>query len=306
MYIQIPCPLVCITTWALVRGVIYRDFALCSSVMEARISDLAGSEKRKLERLFGMGTGYVLDFSNRTFTEFVEESTGRNIYDPQYEQGSSKANRLRGFWAVESNNLVGKLLGDLIEHGSGYDAFKNEGTLLDDCQRIVTRLLQTSPVPELDALSATVDERDFEAVAAQVREVIQKNQPEAGLDRLHTFVIKFVRKLCEERGITATREKPLHSLFGEYVKRLRDDGHLDSEMAARILKSSISVLEAFNDVRNNLSLAHDNPILNYDESLLIFNHVAASVRFLRSLDARIQFQLKQQKPVAILDDDIPF
>jgi hypothetical protein len=31
-------------------------------------------------------------------------------------------------------------------------------------------------------------------------------------------------------------------------------------MAMRILKSSISILEAFNDVRNNQSLAHDSPI----------------------------------------------
>jgi len=29
-------------------------------------------------------------------------------------------------------------------------------------------------------------------------------------------------------------------------------------MGVRILKRSISVLEAFNDVRNNRSLAHDN------------------------------------------------
>jgi hypothetical protein len=52
----------------------------------------------------------------------------------------------------------------------------------------------------------------------------------------------------------------------------------------RILKSSISVLEAFNDVRNEQSLAQDNPVLNYDESLLIFNHVANSIRFLKNLE----------------------
>lgn len=77
-----------------------------------------------------------------------------------------------------------------------------------------------------------------------------------------------MRTLCEARGITIAREKPLHSLFGEYVKRLREDGQLESEMTARIPGSAISVLEAFNGVRNNRSLAHDNPILNYDESLL--------------------------------------
>lgn len=271
------------------------------------MSDLTSSEKRKLERLFGMGGGYVLDFSNRSFSEFVEESTRRDIYDARYDYGSgSKANRLRGFWSAEPNQLVGKLISDLIEYGKDTCAYKSYGTLSDECLKIVARLKQAPPVADLDALSATGDDRDFEAVAAQVREVIEKNKPEAGLDRLHTFVIKFVRTLCEERGITVTREKPLHSLFGEYVKRLREDGHLESEMTARILKSAISVLESFNDVRNNQSLAHDNPILNYDESLLIFNHVANSVRFVRSLEDRLK-RLRQCEQVAVKDDDdVPF
>lgn len=270
------------------------------------MSDLTSIEKRKLERLFGMGSGYVFDFSNRTFAEFIEESTGRDIYDARYDYGSgSKANRLRGFWAAEGNPMVGKLIGDLIAYGQDIGAFKNDGTLPDECLPIVARLKQANLVAELDALTATVDERDFDVVAKQVREAIDKNQPEAGLDRLHTFVIKFVRTLCQERGITVTREKALHSLFGEYVKRLRDDDHLESEMTGRILKSSISVLEAFNDVRNNQSLAHDNPILNYDESLLIFNHVASAVRFIRGLEQRIK---KAKPPVAAasFDDDIPF
>lgn len=270
------------------------------------MSDLTSMEKRKLERLFGMGGGYVLDFSNRTFSEFIEESVRRDIYDARYEHGSgSKANRLRGFWGVESNAVVGRLIGDLIEYGRDIDAFKNDGTLPDDCLKIVARLRQVRPVADIDALSATADDRDFEAVASHIRDVIEKNEPEAGLDRLHTFVIKFVRTLCEERGITVTRDKPLHSLFGEYVKRMREAGHLESEMSARILKSAISVLEAFNDVRNNQSLAHDNPILNYDESLLIFNHVASSVRFIRALEDKLKRQ-RLREEAALTDNEIPF
>lgn len=57
-------------------------------------------------------------------------------------------------------------------------------------------------------------------------------------------------------------------------------------MTDRILRSSISVLEAFNDVRNNQSLAHDNPILNHSEALLIFSHIGASIRFIRALEGR--------------------
>jgi hypothetical protein len=125
---------------------------------------------------------------------------------------------------------------------------------------------------------------------------------------LHTFVIKYVRTLCNERGLVVTREKPLHSLFGEYVKSVQASGLIESEMTLRILKSSISTLEAFNDVRNNRSLAHDNPILNYDEALLIFNHITSSVRFLSSLQRKLQTQQRKQEQASmeILDDDVPF
>ncbi len=270
------------------------------------MSDLRNMEKRKFERLLDMAGGYVLNFSNRTFEEFILDSTGRGIYDSRYDYGSgSKANRLRGFWTAEGNSIVGKLMGDLVAYGLETGCLTKDNPLLEDCRQIVVRMTQDGPVAELDALTAISDERDFETVAKAVRETIQKNQPEAGLDRLHTFVIKYVRSLCTQHGITVTRDKALHSLFGEYVKRLREGGHIESEMTARILKSSISTLEAFNDVRNNQSLAHDNPILNYDEALLIFNHVASSIRFLRSLEGKVA-QREQQLTMAAQIDDIPF
>jgi hypothetical protein len=212
---------------------------------------------------------------------------------------------LRGFWGVEGNHVVAKLLGNLIEYGLS-DGLLSDAALVDDCRRVVARLAQDRPVPELDALTATGDERDFEAAAKAVREAIKKNEPEAGLDRLHTFVIKFVRSLCTQWGITVSRDKALHSLFGEYVKLLRGAGHIESEMTERILKSSISTLEAFNHVRNQQSLAHDNPLLNYDEALLIFNHVASSIRFLRSLESRLKHQKMTTESPLEPDDDIPF
>lgn len=273
------------------------------------MADLSSIERRKLERLLRMSGGYVLDFSDRTFSEFFKEHTRRDIDAAVYrERGTSKANRMRGFWAVEGNHLVGKVIQALILYGQAENCLGDEPgmtELTDDCWKIASRMMRDTPVAELDALTATVDERDFETVAQHVREAIEKNQPEAALDRLHTFVIKYVRTLCEQRGVEVNRDKALHSIFGEYVKRLREAGHLESLMTERILKSSISVLEAFSDVRNNKSLAHDNPILNYEESLLIFNHVASSIRFIKSIEARTKHATA---PITIMapDDDLPF
>jgi hypothetical protein len=58
-------------------------------------------------------------------------------------------------------------------------------------------------------------------------------------------------------------------------------------MSGRILKSPISVLDAFNDVRNNQSFAHDNPILNKNEAVLIFNDISNTLRFVDSIERRI-------------------
>ena len=253
------------------------------------MSDLKPIERRKLEQLFGMGGGYVLNFSDRTFREFFEENTRINIDDPVYQEGgTSKARRLRAFWAKEGNHQVGKAIEAMILYVQSENSLSIDPDLVSECTKIAHRLLLDRTVTELDSLTATVDDRDFDAVAQQVREAIEKNQPEVGLDRLHTFVIKYVRTLCEERGIEVRKDKPLHSTYGEYVKRLREAEHIETAMTERILKSSISVLESFNDVRNNKSLAHDNPILNYEESLLIFNHVASSIRFIKSIEAEIK------------------
>ena len=287
------------------------------------MSDLTTSEKRKLERLFAMGSGHALDFTHRTLGEFVEARTGRDVYARHYPQrgSGSKAWKLRTFWEVEPNHLCGKLIGALIDHRAevledgerrgvtflDLTRQPDEDHLVEECRRITTRLSQWGAVAELDAIAAPVPEPDFEVVAGEVQEAIRRNRPEAGLDRLHTFVVKFVRSLCANRGITATRDRPLHSLFGEYVKALRAKGSIESQMTERLLRASISTLEGLNDVRNEHSLAHDNPVLNYEESLLIFNHVTATVRFVKAMEdklARAEAPAAPEAPSS--DDDLPF
>ncbi len=44
--------------------------------------------------------------------------------------------------------------------------------------------------------------------------------PEWGLNRLDTHVLEWMRCLCEQDGIAAIREKPLHGLVGEYGEHL--------------------------------------------------------------------------------------
>lgn len=68
-----------------------------------------------IESVLQMGGGYVLDFSDRTFADFFRDF-GVSIDDAQYRaDGDSKARRLRAFLRVSSPDLIGKVLGTLLE-----------------------------------------------------------------------------------------------------------------------------------------------------------------------------------------------
>jgi hypothetical protein len=248
------------------------------------ISDLSAIERVRLEQALRMKDGYVLNFTNRSFADFVLFSTGLDINDPKYRgAGDSKANRLRSFWRQENNYTVGKLLGDFFE---AWETLGGDGRPPEDCLRIVSRLKADSPVPDVEYLGPISEEKTLDTLANAVREALKRNEPEMGLDRLHTYAVKYLRMVCEKHGISTERGKPLHSLIGEYVKVLRQKGKIESVMTERILKSSISIIEAFGEIRNEQSFAHDNPILNYDESILVLSHVTSLIRFIQAIESR--------------------
>lgn len=263
------------------------------------MASLKSSEKHRLETYLEMKTGYVCDFINRTFGEFVLENTGVDIYSGKYS--GSKASRLRAFWDQESNHLVAKLLGEMIEYWKiqkttplyGYQVFNP--VLYEECRKIVTRLQSEGAVENIDALTANPNDNDSVLLVQSIRASIDHNQPEQALDRLHTFVVKYLRQLCTRHAIPFDQNMPLHSLFGLYVKFLQQQKMVESEMSERILKSSISVLDAFNGVRNNKSLAHANALLNRDESVLICSGIFSLIKFVKSIEDKLAEKRKQEQ-----------
>ena len=154
------------------------------------MSGLTNIEKRQFEQIFGMSGGYVLSFSNRTFDEFVVDSTGISIMEEKYEEkGTSKANRLRTFWSLEPDHVVATLLRDLMQCVSLDRTNDEVKKAYNDCTRAVTRLSGSNALHEI-ILTPNSPEKEFAILAREVRESIERNEPEVGLDRLHTYCIK--------------------------------------------------------------------------------------------------------------------
>ena len=273
------------------------------------MADLTFIERATIEKFLGMGSGYVMDFSDRTFQEFIGEAVGLDIDDEKYHYASnSKANRLRKFIKIESNYTFGKLLSAFCEYWlskvhTGEIDYRYDENLYKECMKIAERLKQDSIVEQIDAIQPNVDDRDFNLLAKSIKESIEKNEPEAALDRLHTFTFRYLRELCDKHSIPYDKSESLNSVFGKYVKFLVTNNYIESAMGAKILKYSINVIEAFNDIRNNKSFAHDNPILNYQESVLIFNNVSNTIKFIESIETRIK---KTNEPEQTDWTDLPF
>lgn len=266
-------------------------------------------EKAKIETFLGMKSGYVLDFSDRTFHEFVGEVVGLDINDQKYHYASnSKANRLRQFIKVESNYTFGKLLSAFCEYWLSkvqtgeFDPTDYEN-VYKECEIIAGRLKHENIVENIDAIQPNVDDRDFKLLAKSIRESIEKDEPEAALDRLHTFTFRYLRELCDKHQISNEKSDSLNAVFGKYINFLITNKYIESAMAEKILKYSINVIEAFNDIRNNKSFAHDNPVLNYNESVLIFNNVSNAIKFIEIIENNIK---RGKEPKEADWDDLPF
>ena len=82
-----------------------------SDLKPADIQEIIRYIRKKTKK----GAGYVWDFNDITFQEFIQGCTGCNINSEKYkENGTSKEKRLRQFLIVEENSRVILLLEDKV------------------------------------------------------------------------------------------------------------------------------------------------------------------------------------------------
>lgn len=78
------------------------------------MDQLRAVELKLVDDLFGMSSGWVLDFTNATFDDFFRREVGVDIYDDVYASGSgSKGKRLRAFLTVGQPRAIVRALSSL-------------------------------------------------------------------------------------------------------------------------------------------------------------------------------------------------
>lgn len=221
------------------------------------MSSLTFKEKTILEKLFDMGSGYVSNFSDSTIARFFSDTVDVEIHSEKYQStGTSKAKKVREFWRLEPDHLVGKSIAALIEHveeNPGYAVYREEKKkLLEPCKAIAARLL--SGGVNLDYLKDTIVTFDAKHLAEQIRrmEASVHSDPALAIGTAKELIETCCKTILAERGKPLPGKPDIPELTKATFKELKlvPDGIEDAARGGDIVRR---LLQNLGTIGNNLS-----------------------------------------------------
>lgn len=100
------------------------------------------------------------------------------------------------------------------------------------------------------------------------------------------FTHNFLRTVSDSHQIEFQDKDRVDELYKQYINFLKSNGYIESKLSKRILRSNLSILNEFNDVRNHKSYAHDNEVLDDLESQLIVNNIINIIFFISRVEEK--------------------
>ena len=162
------------------------------------------------------------------------------------------------------------------------DAARKRLALYKELLDVAARLEPDGQVntPEIAKTSEVVLE------ALKDAEVLLKTRgPKNAVDRVHTALHSYLKKLCSDRGVVLPADPPLTTLFKVIREQFPEFSAViphDAE-AKRIFGSMALALDSLNTIRNRGTLAHPNELLlDAPEAMLYINLSRAVLAFIEA------------------------
>lgn len=251
-------------------------------------------EKQTVCRLFGISDGYIFKFwsdrgnYNKNITQqLILESCGIDIYKDKPYKDLSQQKCVEKIWNDCSPQVVANLLSALSDYfcfAMGTDFWSDEdGYDFRQVEEIIKRLKST-PVVSLPAQETA----DLKLILSDIEANIHAGKPELVIDRLHTFATKYIRETCQKHNIAIADEKGDHYALDALVARLKGwyerENYFESEFCVVAIRNTINIFAKYNDLRNNKSAAHPNPLLQKAEAEYAVKVVADTLMFIDSIE----------------------
>lgn len=169
------------------------------------MAELSPLDMQLLDELFGLSSGYVLDFSDTTYAEFFRFYLRLDIDDPKYRTGgTSKAKRLRRLLAIEADKLVAEALRCLWQYRMENRRTAFASVSPDDVRAFDALLIRLGGKPIGNPQVRHVDTSETKQVSvevyAELNELFVALLPMAPRPRGYAFE-KFLAKSFEAFGL---------------------------------------------------------------------------------------------------------
>ena len=270
-----------------------------------RTRRLTSRHRTTFDQIFYSGAGYVLNFSDRTMSEWFEETFDLDIFAGRFQiEGRSKGKTLRGFVEVAEPRLVARVLRALWEYRCSLGGFvesdpNEEDRLRAWIEQFTDELENASSLNLDDAFKDFSSDTTLPKLRASIAADLIAEKPDVAIDRVHTYCVKRFRALLAHRGTPVNSSSPLHAIFGAYGKAVRDESTV-SAFVLPTLRTQHKLFEGLNDARNKCSFAHDNDLLAVSEAQFIIDCVLASLAFIERIEAA------RDSAIAATDDGTSF
>lgn len=215
------------------------------------------AEMKIVDDAFGLGrdnpkgSGYLLDFSDRSLPEWFDDELGVDINDPRYQfRGTSKANRLRGFIDIEPAPLVARMMRKLWNYreASGWQPDQSltaEQFSALKCQVVTLIARLEDPTVRLTETKAMAVHFDAAHIADQIKRIEGsiESDPALAIGTAKELVESCFKTILSERGIGFDKEDlpQLGKKVFASLKLLPDDIP-DAAKGAKTIKVMLSNL----------------------------------------------------------------
>lgn len=227
------------------------------------MSSLTPRETSCLEQLLDMSGGYVLNFNDSTFGSFFGGSLNVDIHGEKYRKyGSSKAKKLRAFWEIEPDDLVGRALSELIDCAKSLPGNKDKAALISECRSIASRLMGGSA--NLASLGKLAVAFDAQHLAAQIARMEQSTEsdPALAVGTAKELIETCCKTILAQRGKPVTNAPDLPTLTKDTFKELKlvpegiPDQTKGRDTIKRLLSNLATICQGMAELRSMYGTGH--------------------------------------------------
>jgi hypothetical protein len=207
-------------------------------------------------------------FSDKTFGNFIADVVGLDIHDSKYQSsGTSKANKLRQFWRLEPDYIVGKLtlalIQDVMENlPESAPDYAEKQPMYEPCKAIAQRLM--SGTVSLDELKQTAVAFDARHLADQIRRIEQSidTDPALAIGTAKELIETCCKTILAERGKPVRGTPDLSTLTKVTLKELNlvpegvSEAARGSDVVRRILQNLGAIGNGLAELRGLYGTGH--------------------------------------------------